>query len=338
MELAILGIDISKTVFHLHGVDEKGKQVLKKKLKRAELKAFVANLSKCLIAMEACGGSNYWGREFRKLGHEVKLISPQFVKPYVKTNKNDFNDAAAIAEAASRPHMRFVPIKTLGQQELQFLHRSRQRLIEARTGLMNQIRGFLHEYGIVIPTKATNLKKYLPWILGDEENDISRGMREIFFRMQGELTKLEDEIAHYDAELMMVAATDEDCKRIQQVPGVGHISATALLAAMPHPKLFKNGRQFSAWLGLVPRQNSTGGRNTLLGISKRGDSYLRYLLIHGARSVLLHAAKKRDPRSKWIIQKKKEIGHNRACVAIANKNARTIWAMLARNENFKKAA
>lgn len=188
MELAILGIDISKTVFHLHGVDEKGKQVLRKKLKRAELKACVANLPKCLIAIEACGGSNHWGREFRKLGHEVKLISPQFVKPYVKTNKNDFNDAAAIAEAASRPHMRFVPVKTLGQQELQFLHRSRQRLIEARTSLMNQVRGFLHEYGIVIPSEAMNLKKHLPWILAEEESVISRGMKEIFSRMLGELT------------------------------------------------------------------------------------------------------------------------------------------------------
>lgn len=338
MEATIVGIDIAKYVFHLVGTDARGKEVFRKKLKREQLRPFVANLPKCLVAMEACGGAHFWGREFGKLGHEVRLISPQFVRPYVKTNKNDFNDAAAIAEAASRPHMRFVTVKSLGHQELQFLHRSRQRLVEARTGLMNQIRGFLHEYGIVIPVKAKNLHAQMPLVLADEDSPISRGMQDFFGRMMAELRQLEDAIAHYDAELMMIAAIDEDCRKIREIPGIGHITATALMAAMPDPKLFKNGRQFAAWIGLVPKQNSTGGRNVLLGMSKRGDSYLRYLLIHGARAVLRHAARSWDPRSKWVAGLHKRIGHNKAAVALANKNARTVWALIAKNEPYRKYA
>jgi transposase len=338
MNLAILGIDISKTAFHLHGVDGTGRQVLRKQLNRAGLKPFVAELPRCLIAIEACGGAHYWGREFRKLGFEVKLIHPKFVRPYVKTNKNDFNDAEAIAEAASRPHMRFVQVKSLGQQELQFLHRSRQRLIEARTGLMNQIRGFLHEYGIVLPLSPNKLKQHMPFVLGDLENDISVGMREIFQRMMSELLRLENELAQYDAELMMYAATDDDCRLLREIPGIGHVSATALVAAMPDPKAFKNGRQFAAWLGLVPRQNSTGGKSTLLSISKHGDSYLRYLLIHGARTLIKSSARSWDPKRKWMANKRQELGFNKACVAVANKNARIVWAVLAKKEHYNAAA
>lgn len=337
-KISTLGIDLAKNVFQLHGTDAQGKAIMKKQVKRADLKTMIANFPSCLIGMEACGGSHYWAREFEKMGHTVKLISPQFVKPYVKSNKNDAADAEAIAEAVTRPNMRFVPIKQTGHQDIQCIHRVRQRLIHNRTALSNEIRGLLNEYGIVIPKSLRQLKSQLPLILEDASNELSPATRDLFVGLQEELRTIEKQIEKYDAKLQKIFEENEVCQRIKKIEGVGPITATAIIASVSNPQAFKNGRQFSAWLGLVPRQNSSGGKTTLLGISKRGDSYLRSLLIHGARSVVTNAKKKKDRRSLWIAGKEAGRGFNKACVAVANKNARIIWALMAHGTEYRKAA
>lgn len=336
-KLAVLAIDLAKEVFQLHGVDERGKAVLKKKLRRSELLAFVANLPTCIIATEACGGAHYWAREFQKQGHNPKLISPQFVKPFVKSNKTDANDAEAIAEAAMRPSMRFVPIKQILNQDIQNLHRVRERLIRNRTALSNEIRGLLHEYGIVIPKTIAKLQKLLVPILDSpEEHRLSPMSTRLFRQLMEELRNTEIEVKKYDDELMAVFKTNEAAQRIEKIEGIGIITATAIVAAVSDPNVFKNGREFSAWLGLVPKQNSSGGKTVLQGISKRGDIYLRTMLINGARSALQWAPLKSDKKSKWITGKIKTRGFNKACVALANRNARVIWVLLAKGQEYKR--
>jgi transposase len=338
MNFKLLAIDIAKNIFQLHGVDASGKALLKKKMRRNELLSFIANFPVCTIAMEACGGSNYWARQFKKFGHEVKLISPQYVKPFVTSNKNDRNDAQAIAEAASRPSMKFVPIKRIDQQDAQNIHNVRQRLIAQRTALSNQIRGILGEYGVCLAQGIARLKKELPSILEDAENELTVQTRELINELQEEFLLLEKRIAHYDKKILLCYKASEECQRIGEIEGIGVVTATAVMARMGDPKHFSCGRHFSAFLGLVPRQHSSGGKERLLGISKRGDTYLRTLLIHGARSAVLAADKKTDKRSMWLKQLKERRGMNRACVALANKNARIIWSLLAHNETYKKAA
>lgn len=334
--ISTVGIDLAKSVFQLHGTDVQGKAVMQKKIRRAELKPVIANLSPCLIGMEACGGSHYWAREFERMGHTVRLISPQFVKPYVKSNKNDAADAEAIAEAVTRPNMRFVPIKQTGHQDIQCLHRVRQRLIHNRTALSNEIRGLLNEYGIVIPKSLRRLKERLPLILEDASNELSPMARDLFAGLQEELRNIEKQTEKYEAKIRKIFEESEVCQRIKEIEGVGPITSTAIIASVSNPQVFRNGRQFSAWLGLVPRQNSSGGKTTLLGISKRGDGYLRSLLIHGARSVVTNAKKKKDRRSLWIAGKETSRGFNKACVAVANKNARIIWALMAHGTEYRK--
>ena len=286
-KMTLLAIDLAKEIFQLHGVDERGKAVLKKKLRRPALLAFVANLPKCTIAMEACGGSHYWAREFQKLDHEAKLISPQFVKPFVKSNKTDANDAEAIAEAAMRPSMRFVPIKQVANQDIQNIHRVRERLIRNRTALSNEIRGLLHEYGIVIPKTILKLKQFLLPILDNlEEQRLSSMSIKLFRELMEELGNIEKEVKKYDDHLEVVFKSNEAAQRIEKIEGVGIVTATAIVAAVSNANSFKNGREFSAWLGLVPKQNSSGGKTVLQGISKRGDGYLRKMLINGARAAL----------------------------------------------------
>lgn len=336
MQLHILGIDIAASVFHLYGVNKSGRSLLRKALKRSEILPFVSRLSPTVIAMEVCSGSNYWGREFEKLGHKVKLISPQHVKPFVGVNKNDFNDARAITEAVTRPHIRSVQLKSLGQLDLQFLHRIRSRLVAQKLEITNQIRGFLAEYGFILKPNSKGIYKELPLIIEDATNELSMGMRNTMNRMLNELKRIEDEIGQYDGELMMYSAQDEECMRIRSIPGIGPITSTALVASIPDPKNFKNGRHFAAWLGLVPRQHSTGGQNRLGHITKRGDKYLRYLLVHGARSVALHAKRRRDRRSEWINKKINHVGFNKTVVAIANRNARVVWALLSKNEIYNE--
>lgn len=332
-----LGIDLAKRVFQLHGVDSIGKCILKKRLKRHQLALFLSNMPECTVVMEACSGSSFWAKKFIKMGHEVKLISPQFVKPFVKTNKNDANDAEAIVEAASRPSMRFVDIKEDWQQDIQIQHRVRERLVKARTALSNEIRGFLTEFGIVLDPTVSKLKKAIPEILGDAENDLSMTTRDVLSRLFSELLKLEEEIKFYEEKLKTISKMDERIKKVETIPGIGFLTATALIAAMGDPNNFKNGRHFSAWLGLVPRQNSSGNKSRLLGISKRGNKYLRKLMVHGSRSVLIHSSKVETKRSLWIEKKKESLGWNKTSVAVANKNARIAWAILKNDTEFKAA-
>lgn len=336
-ELKVLGIDLAKQSFQLHGVDEHGHVVLRKKLNRSQLRAFVANLPPCLIGLEACGGAHYWVRELTKLGHNVRMIAPQFVKPYVKSNKNDAVDAKAICEAVQRPSMRFVPSKSLEQQDMQSLHRIRSQLVARRTAQANQVRGLLLEYGLIIPIGINHVRKALPSILEDADNALSGLFRELLNELYEELVHLDKRIQTLEQKLVTLSVNNDDCKRLLTIPGVGLLTATALIAAIADISVFKNGRELAAWLGLVPKQHSTGGKQTLLGISKRGDSYLRTLLIHGGRSVVRVAHKHQDKRNRWIGDIKQRRGENISNVAVANKNARIVWALLTRKENYKAA-
>lgn len=287
--------------------------------------------------MEACGGAHYWARAMGKLGHEVRLMSPQFVKPYVKTNKNDYNDAEAVCEAVGRANMRFVPVKTVEQQDIQAIHRIREQLIKSRTAQANQIRGLLGEYGIVIPKGLRQVRGRLPGILEDAENGLTFRARRFLSDLVARVRELDEHIKTYDKEIQELFKEDERSQRIEKVEGIGPVVATAIVAAVGNGTFFKDGRQLSAWLGLVPRQHSTGGRERLLGISKRGDRYIRTLLIHGARSVVRYAQRKTDPRSRWINGLKARRGTNAAAVALANKNARIIWALLSKGEAYRPA-
>lgn len=335
MNITTLGIDIAKNIFQLHGTNKYGKVELRKRLRRDRLLPYMQNLPPCLVAMEACGGAHYWARKFRSYGHTVKLIAPQYVKPYVKTNKNDYNDAEAINEAVGRPSMRFVGIKALWQQDIQTLHRARSRLMKMRNELSSHTRGLLAEYGIVIPKQIGQLRRALPVILADADNELSIGMRALFADLYDELTELDKRILLKDKQVLAIHRESEISQRLGEIEGVGPLTATAYLSAVGDAKVFKRGRDCSAWLGLVPRQYSTGGKTILGSISKRGDRYLRTNLIHGARSVISKVDGKTDARSRWLQQLKSRVGINKACVALANKNARIMWAIMASGERYR---
>ena len=337
MKITTIGLDIAKSVFHLFAVNRVGKLVKKKQLKRKELLAYIAQLESCRIVMEACGGAHYWAREFIALGHEVKLIAPQYVKPFVKGNKNDYNDAEAIAEASQRSSMRFVPIKSIEQQDVQNIHRQRERLKKERTALVNQIRGLLAEYGIVIPQGIAAVRRELPLILEDAENALTVMTRTLFAELFDELCLLDQRLSGCDDRIKAVNQGSDMCQRLEAVPGIGPITANALYAAGGNGSDFKNGRHFSAWLGLVPGQHSSGGKAVLLGISKRGNTYLRTLLIHGARAVLRYSADKTDRFSRWAQALLERRGHNKACVAVANKLARIAWVVMAKGDDYRPA-
>lgn len=337
-DVKVLGIDLAKQSFHLYGVDAAGQRVINKTLSRKQLAAFVANLPPCLIGLEACGGAHHWARRFSEFGHTVRMMAPQFVKPYVKSNKNDAVDAEAICEAVQRPNMRFVPTKGIEQQDIQSLHRVRSQLVARRTAQANQVRGLLLEYGLVIPKGIHHVRKALPALLEDAENALSALFRELLNDLYDEMGYLDQRIAALERKLAAISAQHEDCQRLMTIPGVGLLTATALLAAIGDISVFKSGRELAAWLGLVPRQHSTGGKPTLLGISKRGDTYLRTLLIHGGRSVSRVAHKHDDKRHRWISDIKRRRGENISNVAIANKNARIAWALLTKKENYRAAA
>ena len=337
-EMSVLGIDIAKRVFHVVGMDERGKIVLRKRLSRHDLMPFIAKLPPVLIGMEACGGAHYWARRFRSHGHEVKLMAPQFVRPYVKSNKNDTRDAEGISEAVTRPTMRFVPTKELDQQDIQALHRVRERLIGARTALVNEVHGLLHEYGIVVPKGVSKFRQAVVNKLEAEKDKLTPLSQEMFWKLVEEFATLEKQLAYYQEKLEALATTHPECQRLMTIPGIGPLSATALVAAVSDASAFKNGRQFAAWLGLVPRQHTTGGKERLLGISKRGDTYLRKLLVHGARATVRWVGAKTDRRSQWIRQLLERRGKNRTVVAVANKNARIVWALLTHHQDYQLAA
>jgi transposase len=313
-------------VFHIHGVDKHGRTVLSKRVSRKQLSAMMANLGPCRVGMESCSGSNYWSRCFAAQGHDVRLMAAQFVKAYVKSNKNDRVDAETMCEAVQRPTMRLVRPKTVEQQDLQSLHRVRTRLVGQRTALAYQMRGLLAEYGVVVAKGLGDLRKRLPEVLEDADNELTSLTREVA------------RVAQMDKKIARSFTRSEACQRLARIEGIGPVTATALVSSVGAARAYRNGREMAAWLGLVPRQHSTGGKPRLLGISKRGDRYTRKLLIHGARAVVKHAAKKSDRRSTWISALAARRGTNIASVALANKNARIAWAMLAREQEYRKAS
>lgn len=335
MKLTTVGIDLAKNVFQVHGVDERGQSALKKQLKRDQLASFFAVLEPCLIGMEACGSAHHWARKLQGFGHAVKLMAPQFVKPYVKTNKNDVADAETICEAVARPNMRFVPIKTTEQQGILAMHRARQGFVKARTAQANSIRGLLGEFGIVIAQGIKHIAERLPGILEDGENGLPASFRQLIQRLGEHLKELDRQVAQLEREIQQWHRANEDSCRLAEIPGVGPITASALVASVGDARSFTNGRQMAAWLGLVPRQHSSGGKSTLLGISKRGDCYLRTLMVHGARAVVRYAESKTDPSADWLKGLLVRRNTNVAVVVLANKNARTAWALLAHDRRFR---
>jgi len=335
MKTTTVGIDLAKNVFQVHGVNEHSKKVFNRQIRRNQMIAFFTQLAPCLIGMEACSGAHYWARRLQALGHTVKLMAPQFVKPYVKTNKHDAADAEAICEAVTRPSMRFVPIKNTEQQAVLSIHRARQGFVKARTAQANQIRGLLLEYGITIPQGIKNITKRVPEILEDGENELPGIFRQLLERLSEHLKDLDSQVDELDTQIHIWHQQNEASKRIACVPGIGPITATALIASIGDASSFTNGRQLAAWLGLVPRQHSSGGKTLLQGISKRGDTYLRTLLVHGGRSVVRVSSAKTLPTYRWLVDLEKRRNRNIAAVALANKNARIVWALLTQNREYQ---
>ena len=337
MKLIRIGVDLAKDVFQVHGVDRHEKAVWRRKLRRNEwLKVLVATAEPgCQIGMEACGGAHHWARKLQGLGFRVKLIAPQFVKPYVKGDKNDANDAEAICEAMSRPSMRFVTVKSAEQQDIQAVHRIRVGLVEQRTAKANQIRGLAAEYGLITPKELGQLRTALPCWLEDAQNGLSDRFRQLLSGVWEDLRALDERVGELDREITVIAKSDPLAKRLQQLRGVGPVIATALVGALGNGEQFDRGRQMAAALGLTPRQHSSGGKERLLGISKRGDAYLRTLLIHGARSVIRTAKGKEDRLSRWVVALAARSHPNVAAAALANKTARMAWAMMRKGTDYQ---
>ena len=339
MKLIRVGVDLAKSVFQVHGVDRSEKAAWRRKLSRAEwIKAVQQNVPlEAEIGMEACGSAHHWARELRALGYSVKLIAAQFVKPYVKSNKNDATDAEAICEAMSRPGMRFVSVKTVDQQDVQAAHRIRSELMDQRKAKVNQIRGLTAEYGLVAPREILHLRRAIPLWLEDQENGLSPRFRRLLTGLWDDLRVLDGRLVELDQEITTIAASDPVAKRLQQLRGVGPLIATALVATVGDASQFSNGRQMAASLGLTPKQNSSGGKERLLGISKRGDCYVRCVLIHGARSMINSAKTKTDPLSLWVLRIAATRHPNVAAVALANKTARIAWAMIRHETDYQPA-
>lgn len=335
MNVTTVGIDLAKNVFQVHAVNEHGKTVLKKPLKRDQVATFFANMTPCWIGMEACGSAHHWARKLRGFDHDVRLMAPQFVKPYVKTNKNDAADAEAICEAVGRPNMRYVPIKNVEQQAVLALHRVRQGFVKARTAQGNQIRGLMAEFGLIIAQGLSHINKRVPELLEDAGNELPGVFRLLVQRLLEHLKELDRQVHEIEDQIVAWHRESKDSGRLAKMPGIGPITASAMVASIGDAKSFKNGRQVSAWLGWVPRQNSTGGKTVLLGMSKRGDSYLRMLLIQGARSVIYAAQRKSQSIDGWLGGLLKRRNENVAAVALANKNARIAWALLAHGREFQ---
>ncbi len=337
-KITTVGLDLAKNVFHTLCCDARGKVVKKRMLRRGQVIAFFANLERCLIGMEACASAHYWARQLKALGHEVRLVPAQYVKAYVRGNKNDYNDALAISEAVTRPQMRFVSVKTVAQQDVQALHRLRERCIQMRTGLCNQIRGLVGEYGLVCAKGVANLRRQIPVWLEDGENGLSDFFRRLLSQSYQQLQRLDEQIDVYTQELQRHSQQNEACQRLQSIPGYGPIVASVFYSQVGSGEAYQRGRDVAASLGLVPRQHSSGGKDSLLGISKRGDRYLRSLLVHGARAVVSQAENKDDRLSRWINRIRAERGMNKATVALANKMARMGWAILANKTVYHPAS
>jgi len=335
MKLQALGIDLAKNVFHLVGLDSSGQVVIRKRCSRRQVLAFTANVEVQVIGMEACSGAHFLGRALREQGHDVRLMPAQYVKPYVQTNKSDYIDAEAIAEAVQRPRMRFVPIKTEEQLDLQALHRVRERWVMRRTAVVNQIRSLLLERGLTLAKGRRHLEQALPRILEDAELKLSGSFRVLLAQLQQELEQLGARIEKMDAEIQREAHENEACQRLTAIPGVGPVTATALIGAIGNASTFRRGRDLSAWMGIVPGEYSTGGKQKLLGISKRGNKYLRRLFVQGARSVLQHREKQVPALSRWLAGLLGRTHQNVVIVALANKLVRMAWAVLCKNECYR---
>jgi transposase len=335
MKVTRIGVDLAKQLFQLHGVDERGAVVLRKTLSRGRMLEFFAQLAPCEVGMEACGGAHYWARELTKLGHQVRLLAPNKVKAYLNGNKNDRHDADAICEAMSRPRMRFVQPKTVAQQDMQTLHRVRAQLLGVRVALSNQIRGLLHEYGVVVSKGYAALRRAVPTLLAGDDQRVSPLLKEVLAETFTRLKLLEQRLCSYDRTIERLCKQDERAQRLLKVEGIGPLSATALVATVGNGQEFKNGRHLSAYLGLVPGHSASGGKTVMLPITKRGNRYLRTLLIHGGRSAVRAAQRRTDPRSSWINRLKELSGPNVAAVALANKNARIVWALLRYGQDYR---
>ena len=334
MKDTILGLDLAKTIFHFVEINRAGKQLKKRKLRRRQMNAFFANHPECLIAMEACGSAHYWGRAFQKMGHEVILLPPQHVKGYLRGQKNDYNDALAIAESAQHGAIRPVAIRSIEQQDKQAFHRIRRQLISERTRLSNQVRGLLAEYGLVFRIGDKSFKENIPMILENANNELSARFRVLLNKQYRRFLSLEKEIQSYQEQLEIDVKQDEVCQRLIEIPAFGPVVSSAFNNWVGNGLQFKRGRDASAALGIVPRQHSTGGKSRLYGITKNGDSYVRTLIIHGSRSVTLHAKNKTDPLSCWINRLVERRGFNKAVVALANKLVRIAWVVVARHERY----
>jgi transposase len=330
-QITTVGIDLAKNVFSLHGIDASGKTVLRRTVRRDRLVETVATLPPCLIAMEACSGAHEWGRRFEQHGHTVKLMAPKFVAPYRKSDKNDGNDAEAVCEAVTRPSMRFVPVKSAEQQALLALHRVRQGFVVERTAVINRLRGLLSEFGVVLPLRSVTVRRQAAQA-AEALPELARGA---IGDLLTQLRLLDERVDAYDAQIHAQARLSERARRLMQIRGIGATTALAIVATVGNAREFKNGRQFAAWIGLVPSQYSTGGKPRLGHISKRGDAYLRNLLVQGARSVLQSAPMHQDRLSRWALELQERRGYYRTLVAIANKNARIAWALLARNDTMR---
>ncbi|RXH53933.1 IS110 family transposase [Granulicella sibirica] len=335
MQIHSIGIDLGKTNFHLVALGIDGKVLIRKKFNQKQLITFTANLQTTLIGMEACSGAHFLGRVLRSQGHDVKLIPAQFVKPFVKANKNDFLDAEAIAEAVDRKNMRFVPIKTDDQLDLQALHRVRDRLIARRTAVINQLRAFLLERGMTFAKMPAKLKIAMPEILENAEANLTPRMRSLVSLLWSEWKELDQQITVMNTEVEQIAASDPACERLRKIPGIGPLIATAVVASIGNGAAFRKGRDFASWLGLVPRQYSTGGKARLLGISKRGNPYLRKILIHGARAAVVRMKRERSSFGPWMDALQTRAPFNVVVTATANKLARIVWAVLSTGEEFR---
>ncbi|WP_304350425.1 IS110 family transposase [Comamonas testosteroni] len=340
MQATTIGIDLAKNVFQVHGVDAHGKKIFNKALKREQMATFFVNLPPALVGMEACGSAHYWARKLQTMGHTVRLMAPQFVKPYVKGNKHDAADAEAICEAVARPTMRFVPIKNVEQQAVLSMHRVRQGFVRARTAQANQIRGLLSEFGLIVPQGIAHITERVPTLIEDATNDLPGSFRILIDRLLEHFKALQAQIQQLEAQILAWHRSNPASKRLEHIPGIGPITASALIASLGDARSFKDGRQVAAWLGLVPKQHSSGGKQNLLGISKRGDTYLRTLLIQGARSVVYHADQPNletaSATCQWIRGVAQRRNKNIAAVALANKNARICWALLVGDKNYEE--
>lgn len=330
-EITTVGIDLAKSVFSLHGVDGAGRVVLRRTVRRDQLVEVVARLAPCVIGMEACSGAHEWARRFQAFGHTVRLMAPKFVIPYRKSGKNDGNDAEAICEAATRPSMRFVPVKSAEQQALLALHRVRQGFVVERTATINRLRGLMSEFGVVLALRSITVRRDA----AQAAEALPTLARRMIEDLLGHLGVLDARIEGYDREIESQARLSEAAQRLMQIRGIGPTTALAIVATVGNAREFSNGRQFAAWIGLVPGQYSTGGKTRLGHISKRGDAYLRNLLVQGARSVLNTAGAHQDRMSRWALELKPRRGYYRTLVAIANKNARIAWALLAREQDLR---